>query len=756
MRRSTDMDGNAGATGAAFQHPEQQTSLEHPSAAGDGAQAPSHDFEAARRYLELLAGGEVPHLYQPYYDPDRERPDKGSLARRIYGRLSEVWPELLARQQKGAAIAVTMAEIDGRGRKSANMVRPRAVWIEADGPLRRDLPLLPSMVVETSLGKHHYIYISRDLGWQLWHGVQQTLIEEYGSDPQASSRTQVLRLPGTLHQKDPDNPHLVRIVEELSSWQVYSAAEIAAAFPPTPTAPPRPTRESGARAPGSDWEPEKILPAFVAIDARLQERGPFTAQGDRPDDQAIEVDWSLRSFWLRAISAVHHASGRSDAGFELSCQVSAGDSSIGLKGCPSKFDRTDQRRVWDSLSNDGSELRGARVTIRTIYWIARDFAGWNTGRRGRPLGQPREIEVSEQAQAVADAGRWAVSKGLNRLRKLHAIGAQRLGPGTLKRRLLEAIATGLDPRTGVTEIGSLTLMAGKLGCDRETVRRYLRELEQEELIIKNRGNATSMLGTPGITIALAFPEGILEAFDAEPNTSTADPPISDQTGKTTPDFHAQAGWKSSRSPSSHEGGESEVPPTAQSPDQGPTLDQCVWPKLTTPERERLKLWLPHLPEVIAGHCSALAAKRGFAGTVGRLVDVLEFASSELDRVALHLVMEDAARRISYRGRDKPPVDLVEMTPGDCLGRFLRKLVTILGGEQNLPDTPGYAAIAERHRFVRSARSHTAGTSQASGINGVDVAPGDRAKGMDGERDLPKLQGNAYAAARHKRDSSAFS
>ena len=161
------------------------TSSEHPCPTGDGAQAPSHDFDAARRYLELLGGGDVPHLFQPYNDPDRKNPGTAWMARPIYGRLSDVWRQLVARQQKGAAIAVTMAESEGRDRKKAIMVRPRAVWIEADGPLRRGLPLTPNIVVETSPGKHHYIYVCRDLGWPLWHGVQQTLIEDYGSDPQA-------------------------------------------------------------------------------------------------------------------------------------------------------------------------------------------------------------------------------------------------------------------------------------------------------------------------------------------------------------------------------------------------------------------------------------------------------------------------------------------------------------------------------------------------------------------------------------------
>ena len=53
-------------------------------------------------------------------------------------------------------------------------------------------------------------------------------------------------------------------------------------------------------------------------------------------------------------------------------------------------------------------------------------------------------------------------------------------------------------------------MAGTLDCARETLRRYLRVLARKELIIKNAGNAASMLGTPGITVALALPERLWE------------------------------------------------------------------------------------------------------------------------------------------------------------------------------------------------------------------------------------------------------
>ena len=234
-------------------------------------------------------------------------------------------------------------------------------------------------------------------------------------------RTQVLRLPGTLHQNDPANPHLVRIVEELSSWQVYSAAEIAAAFPPRPISKARRLRRSSARAPGSDWEPQKILSAFVAIDGRLKgERTIYRPRRKEHGDKPIKVDWSVYDWWFRGTAAIHHASGGSDAGFELSCQVSGGGGSKGLIGCPEKFNEAGQRRLWESLSNDGFRIRSDAVTIDTIYWIAGRYCGWKRGRHGRPLGQPREIKLSEQAEAVADAGRRAVSAGLDRVRELHA------------------------------------------------------------------------------------------------------------------------------------------------------------------------------------------------------------------------------------------------------------------------------------------------------------------------------------------------
>jgi hypothetical protein len=122
-------------------------------------------------------------------------------------------------------------------------------------------------------------------------------------------------------------------------------------------------------------------------------------------------------------------------------------------------------------------------------------------------------EISDQAQAVAEAGRWTVSAGLGRVLALHAaIADQRVAQHSLMDRILQEIRRALDFTTGVAAIGSLAGMAGTLGCATETLRRYLRKLADWELIIKNDGNATSMLGTSGITVALRVPRESGRAF----------------------------------------------------------------------------------------------------------------------------------------------------------------------------------------------------------------------------------------------------
>ena len=394
------------------------------------------------------------------------------------------------------------------------------------------LPQPPTITVETSPGRHHFIYIVRDLQWPLWHGVQQTLIDDYGSDPRAGLRAQVLRLPGTLHLKDPARPHLVRIVEEQTSRRAYTAAEIAAAFPPR-AASPRRVASAPRTSPAAEWQPDHILSAFRSIDAHLQACGPFTAQGDRADDQAIHVDWSRRDWWLLAMACLHHASGGSDEGFALSCAVSGGDRARGLAGCPGAFDAADQRRIWNGLTSGTVEARGL-LTMRTIYWIAQRYCCWKCGP-GRPYAQPMATSpISDMARDVMAGGALALAMELDRARSMHAaVFDERLRVGSLKQRIVAEIRSRLNPHTGIVAISSLRGFADTVGCSTETLRRYLRQLAEAKVIVKNDGKARSGLGTSGITIALWLPEALARG-NRPPEDRRAIPRVLSRPGQIPP------------------------------------------------------------------------------------------------------------------------------------------------------------------------------------------------------------------------------
>ena len=585
--------------------------------------------------------------------------------------------------------------------------------------------------------------------------MQRTLIEEYGSDPQAGSRTQVLRVPGTLHLKDPANPHLVRIVEELTTERIYTAAEVAAAFPPRVTQPgrrragPRASATSNRRAggaqaePGMDWQPDQILSALLAIEARLQASGPFTAQGDRPDDQAIVVDWSQRDWWLRAMACLHHASGGSDEGFELSCAASGGDASMGLAGCPSKFNAADQRRVWDSFASQHPELRSAAVTMRTIYWIAGRYCGWKAGRPGRPMGQPRGArEISAQAQAVAEAGQRAVALGLDRARALNAeFGRARLRPGSLMLRQLQDIGTRLDPRTGIAAISSLAGMAETLGCAVETLRRYLRKLANAGLIIKNDGNSTSIVGVSGITIALALPEGIGQISGPQPISTSAHPPIFEQTGIPTPQFQDIPGWNPSRSPYSHEAGEG-MAGSGASPGPEAALGGQAKPGPGAADLalgDWIRLGVIHAE--MGEHLERLADARG-KGAVSRVLvrlsELRTLRSSFADiRCDVERASDIAARslvRKAAKARSLPEAELQQL--------LHQASAANLASENSAAFVRAMAKYLDA--IIREARgdpdpwrrNHWQGQQQR-------------------QAEAPKPIGNSYAAARYKRDPAAF-
>jgi Primase C terminal 2 (PriCT-2)/RepB DNA-primase from phage plasmid len=298
--------------------------------------APAMDLDEARRFLKLLDPNATTFTFQTF-DDDQERKD-GTLARAIVTN-DVADPRLLELYARGSGIWVTVSETNGRGRKSADIVRFRSIWQEDDDEFDGELPLEPGIVVVTSPGKcHRYWPIADDWpadeqGRRDHAAVLDRLVADYGSDNGAKGPNRVLRVPGFLHRKDPDNPHMVRI--SIATGRRYTRAEILAAFPPL-------ERKAGNGAANGhlnftradvDVELERARDALRYIPA--DDYDTWVTMGMALENRFGEKGRPLWDDW----------SARSD-----------------------KYDARDQELKWRSFSGSG-------LTIATLFHRARQ-AGW--------------------------------------------------------------------------------------------------------------------------------------------------------------------------------------------------------------------------------------------------------------------------------------------------------------------------------------------------------------------------------------------
>src|SRR5262245_33883354 len=167
---------------------------------------------------------------------DREgKPNPDPLAK-VFNLNRRFTRPLLDLYEQGAGVWFTVNDTDGDGRKASDVTRIRAVWQEDDAGFEGEFPLEPSLVIETSPGHFHRYWLvdgdwpADEQGRADFAGVMRRMIADYGSDPGAKDISRVLRIPGFLHRKNPDDPHMVAIVSRCH--RRYTRAEILAAFPP--------------------------------------------------------------------------------------------------------------------------------------------------------------------------------------------------------------------------------------------------------------------------------------------------------------------------------------------------------------------------------------------------------------------------------------------------------------------------------------------------------------------------------------------
>lgn len=208
------------------------------SHAGDSTNGPvatpikaalAHDKNMAAEFLAVLDPAADNFTFQLFSDSG------DGYAEIFHGSLDEVWPKVEALNTSAGRIGVfvTINQTDLQGRRTENIKRARALFADADGldqiersrEVMRTSGATPTMVVRSSPGRAHFYWCCDDLPLGAFPALQSALIQKLGTDPAVKDLPRVMRLPGTLHLKEPGYPR--KVTFKVFNSQPWKADELA-------------------------------------------------------------------------------------------------------------------------------------------------------------------------------------------------------------------------------------------------------------------------------------------------------------------------------------------------------------------------------------------------------------------------------------------------------------------------------------------------------------------------------------------------
>lgn len=170
----------------------------------------SEEFREGMRFLQLIDPDAESFTFQIF--PEGEaKGDRDLTPDILIGSFEGHMDNLSLYNEAGCGVFVTINETDGRGRKTENIKRVRAVWQDDDNGWKGKFELEPSIVVQTSEGKfQRYWLVDGPMTFMSFGGIMARIVEDFGGDAGAKDLARVLRLPGFWHRKG--EPQLVEII----------------------------------------------------------------------------------------------------------------------------------------------------------------------------------------------------------------------------------------------------------------------------------------------------------------------------------------------------------------------------------------------------------------------------------------------------------------------------------------------------------------------------------------------------------------
>jgi hypothetical protein len=341
-----------------------------------------HDKAIASAFLDLLDPTAAKFTFQLFGDEKQSR-----YAEILHGTLDEVWPKIesLNNPTKRIGVFIVVNETDGAGRKAENIKRIRALFIDADAPdqVQRceqafsDAGLVPCAAIQSSPGKAHYYFAVDDVAIDQFKPLQQALIQKLGTDVAVKDISRVMRLPGTLHLKDPAQPHLVRLVTPSaarSRWQSTDLIEKLDLKLESRTA-PQAFGEADLFGPADRVRLRKLFGAYLnddglsaGIQTNTEEiRSAVTAIPGAAI--AAEADWMKIARALAHEARIYKP--QAEDLYKILNEISA--------RAPN-YDAADNRLRWERYVEDAGR-RDNPITIATLLALAKQhgWTGWVPG-----------------------------------------------------------------------------------------------------------------------------------------------------------------------------------------------------------------------------------------------------------------------------------------------------------------------------------------------------------------------------------------
>lgn len=122
----------------------------------------------------------------------------------LHGSWEDLHRQLVRANNAGQGLFVTINETDGKGRKTENIKKVEAVFVDLDGaPLQPvlDAEATPHLIVESSPERYHAYWFVQDLSLDRFSLVQRRLAEKFNGDPAVVDLPRVMRVPGSVNHK---------------------------------------------------------------------------------------------------------------------------------------------------------------------------------------------------------------------------------------------------------------------------------------------------------------------------------------------------------------------------------------------------------------------------------------------------------------------------------------------------------------------------------------------------------------------------